>query len=44
MDCYHAPIGYHRCTDHSNDIGIQCQGKYYLSVKLHLLIDVTIQA
>ena len=27
LDCYHAPVGYHRCNDHSSDLGIQCQGK-----------------
>ena len=26
QDCYHPPVGYHQCTDHSTDIGVVCQG------------------
>ena len=28
QDCYHSPLGYHQCYDHSNEIGLQCQGIY----------------
>ena len=28
QDCYHSPLGYHQCYDHSNEIGLQCQGNY----------------
>ena len=30
LDCYHAPVGYHQCNDHSSDLGIQCQGNCVL--------------
>ena len=26
LDCYHAPIGYHECENHNNDLGLACQG------------------
>ena len=26
QDCYHSPLGYHECSDHSYDIGVECQG------------------
>ena len=28
QDCYHAPVGYHQCTDHYTDIGLECQSMY----------------
>ena len=28
LDCAHAPVGYHLCNDHSNDVGVSCQGKF----------------
>ena len=26
QNCYHTPLGYHRCSDHHGDIGVICQG------------------
>ena len=26
QDCYHSPLGYHECSDHYWDIGVECQG------------------
>ena len=31
LDCYHAPIGFHLCNNHNNDVGISCQGNYFIS-------------
>ena len=28
LECYHATIGFHLCSNHSNDVGVSCQGKF----------------
>ena len=30
QECYHPPVGYHECYDHSIDIGVACQGMLYV--------------
>ena len=38
LDCAHAPVGYHLCNDHSNDVGVSCQGKF--SSLFYTTIDI----
>ena len=42
QDCYHTPLGYHLCLDHSADIGLQCQGNSLMQIVCISSVIITI--
>ena len=40
QNCYHTPLGYHRCYDHYSDIGVQCEDTFLNVNRMSILVQL----